>query len=583
MARLTPHDITTILLAIGTLLASARILGEVATRFRQPAVIGEILAGILLGPTLLGQVAPEVFQSLFAVSTAPGSPSAPAVVLAGLSTIAVVLFLLVAGMEVDLSTVFKQGKVAFAVGISGIALPFLIGFGFGWIGESMLGMRLTGEVLGGGGADQRLLFSLFVATALSISALPVIARILMDLNLYRTDLGMTVIAAAIFDDLVGWLFFALILANLGLGTGHGLGVGPTVLFTLLFAGGMLTIGRRLLDRLLPWIQAKTSWPGGVLSFALVLALLGAALAEWIGVHAIFGSFIVGVALGDSAHLKEKTRATIDQFISYVFAPIFFATIGLRVNFVEHFDLLLVVVVLVIAAIGKVVGCGLGAMLAGMPKREAWAVGFGMNARGAMEIILGMLAYQHGLIGEKMLVALVVMAIVTSVAGGPIMQRILRRQSPRRFLEHLHARAFVNPLRSTTAEGAIAELSDAAAAATGMPAQRIRDAVIERERLMSTGIGHCIAVPHARFPEVQRPIVVVGISPFGVDFDAADGQPTRLVLMTLTPTNDDGAQVQILADLARTVQVKESREALWSSRTFTEFVAAAKASTTAIRG
>src|ERR1043165_182008 len=196
MPSLPAHDILVLLLALGVLLGCARILGEIFQRFKQPAVIGELLAGILLGPTVLKHISPDIHQFLFPPT---GTSS---FVLSGISTVAVVLFLLVAGMEVDLSSVFRQGRAAMAVSISGIAIPFSIGLLAAWTAPDLFGRHEGTE---------EYIFCLFFATAMSISALPVIAKTLMDLNLYRTDIGMIVIAAAIFDDLTGWFIFAIVL------------------------------------------------------------------------------------------------------------------------------------------------------------------------------------------------------------------------------------------------------------------------------------------------------------------------------------------------------------------------------------
>jgi Kef-type K+ transport system membrane component KefB len=246
----------------------------------------------------------------------------------------------------------------------------------------------------------------------------------MDMGLYRSDLGMIIVAAAVFNDLLGWMIFAVILGMMGPEESHA-SFGSTVLWTLLFAAGMLTLGRWLINRILPWLQANTSWPGGVLGFACSLALFAAALTEWIGIHAIFGSFLVGVAVGDSPHLRDETRSVILQFVSFIFAPLFFASVGLRVDFIDKFYFGVVGMVLVIGCLGKIVGCGLAARWAGLPPRTAWAVGFGMNARGAMEIILGLLALNNGLIRQRMFVALVVLAVLTSMMSGPAIRWLLR--------------------------------------------------------------------------------------------------------------------------------------------------------------
>jgi len=258
---------------------------------------------------------------------------------------------------------------------------------------------------------------------MAVSALPVITRILMDLNLFKTKIGMIIIAAAIFDDLTGWLIFSFVLSLLGQ-EGEITNIWFTIGMILGFGLFMLIVGRWIINRVLPWIQQNLSWPGGVLSISLGFCFLGAAFTEYIGLHAILGAFIVGIALGDSVHLQEREREIIHQFVTNVFAPLFFVFIGLKVNFIENFDWQLVTLVVFLAMICKVFGASLGAYMGGLTKRESLAVGFGLNARGAMEIILGTLALDAGLIEQKMFVALVVMALLTSMISGPLMKRFL---------------------------------------------------------------------------------------------------------------------------------------------------------------
>jgi Kef-type K+ transport system membrane component KefB/mannitol/fructose-specific phosphotransferase system IIA component (Ntr-type) len=556
MDLLSSHDLTVMFLALGVLLAVARLFGEIARHYSQPTILGEILAGILLGPTVLGALLPAVSTVLFPVQ------GGGALVLDGITTLAIALFLLVAGMEVDISTVWRQGKAVATIGLAGIIAPFAIGLAVALLFPTLMGREH--------GADP-LLFALFFATALSISALPVIAKTLMDLNLYRSDLGMMIVAAAVFNDLIGWIIFAVILGLLGTSAGHAMSIGATIGLTLGFALFMLTGARWLLHRLLPWVQAHSSWPGGILGFTLALALLGAAFTEWIGVHAIFGSFLVGVAIGDTPHLRERIRAVIDQFVSAIFAPLFFASIGLKVNFLTNFDPLLVLVVLLIACIGKLAGCRFGGYLAAVPPREAWAIGFGMNARGAMEIILGLLALQYGLIGERLFVALVIMALTTSLMSGPAIQSLLKLKQPRRFIDYLPARGFVQ-LQARTREEAIAELAGAVAPLDGIATAAISQAAIARERLMGTGLGNGLAAPHARLSGLQRPVVALGFSAAGLDFEASDGKAAHQIFLILTPKDDDGVQLEILADIARTFRDDELRAQAFSVRRYTEFLA-----------
>lgn len=559
MKPLTHDEIVTLLLGVGILLGCARVLGELARKLRQPAVIGELFAGILLGPTVLGTFWPDAAASLF-----PREGPLP-VVLQGVTTLAVTLFLLVAGMEVDLSTIWRRRSAAMRVSVMGMVVPFAVGFPIAWLAP---GFMDSGPDVSG------LAFSLFFGTAMAISALPVVAKILIDLQLFKTDIGMTIISAAVLDDLTGWMMFAMVLALMGGHGSSGFAVWQTILMTLAFAAFMLTAGRVLVNRALPWLMAHTSFPGGILGFAVTVAVLCAAFTEWLGVHAIFGAFIFGIALGDSRHLRQSTRETIDRFVSFVFAPLFFASIGLKVNFATNFDLPLVLMVLVIATAGKIGGCVFSARRGGFERREAWAIGFGLNARGAMEIILGLLALQAGLIGERMFVALVVMALVTSMASGPLMQWALGRVKPVRFWDFTGPKHYVHAMEATDRDAAIAELARAVVvgARTPLDAEAIRASAWAREKLVSSGIGQGVAVPHARLPGLSQPLVAIGRSRRGIDFDSRDGEPARLVVLLVTPLENAELQLRLLASVAQVCQDEATVNQLLGAANWTELLA-----------
>jgi Kef-type K+ transport system membrane component KefB len=412
MARLTHNELIVLLLAISTMLILARMVGELVKSVGMPMVIGELLVGIGLGPTVLGTWFPDVYAYLFPFTTSAGFSLA----LDGIFSLAVIMLLFVAGLELQLSQVFRHGRVAIYTGFGSMILPFVSGFAAAWLAPRFF-MVTPGDV-------NHLLFALFLGTAMAISALPVIARILLDLKLFKTEVGMVVISAAIINDVAGWLVFSFILSMVGQSSGSGR-VGATIVYIVSFSFFMLTAGRFLCNRALPWIQSRLSWPGGVMALSLGLGLLSAAFTEFIHIHAILGAFIAGITIGDSARLREHARVIMHQFVTNFFAPLFFVSIGLKVDFFQHFDWRIVSIVLFLAFAGKVVGGSLGAMLGGMPARRSLAVGFGLNARGAMEIILGSLAYEAGLIGQPIFVALVVMALVTSIASAPLMRYFLK--------------------------------------------------------------------------------------------------------------------------------------------------------------
>ncbi len=559
-------ETTTFLLAIALLIGSARILGEIAQRFRQPAVLGELVAGILLGPTVLGYVSPALQGAIF-----PATGAVP-VAIAAMATLSITLFLAVAGLEVDLSKLGQQGKAALAVGAVGIVVPFAIGFVPAYLAPGYLGAFPD---------SARMVFALFFATAMSITALPVIAKILMDLHLFRTDVGIVVVAAAIINDLAGWIIFAFVLALMSESGANGYDVAVTAGATLLFAGLMLTVGRSLMHRLLPWVQAHSTWPGGVLGFVLSVSLLCAAFTEWIGVHAVFGAFLFGVAVGDSPHLRQRTRATIEQFVAFIFAPLFFASIGLRVDFVNNFNLPLVLLVLFLASLGKIVPCMLAARTMGFSWPESKAIGYGMNARGAMEIILGLLALQAGIIGEELFVALVVMALATSITTGALMQRVFGQRRALNFVNFVTAKTFIPRLAAQDRRAVLRELGAAAAEAAGLPVEATVQALVDRDDLVPSGLGQGVAVPHVRFEQLKHPTIAVGISVDGIDFDAADGEPAHVIIVILAPTDDPSIQLDVLASIARLfLHGEASGSSVCNVVNFTEFRAFVRAESSA---
>jgi mannitol/fructose-specific phosphotransferase system IIA component (Ntr-type) len=359
------------------------------------------------------------------------------------------------------------------------------------------------------------------------------------------------------------------------GGGGAAGVGRILLMTLGFLVVTMTIGRWAFHRALPLIQAHWSWPGGTLSVVLVLTLISAAVTEWIGVHAIFGAFIAGVAIGDSHHLRERTRSVIEQFIMNIFAPLFFASVGLGVNFVSAFNPIAVGVAMVIAFTGKTTGCFIGARLAGFAPRESAAIGFGMVAQGTMGVILGQLALEAQLINDEMFVAIVMVALATSIAAGPGMQKALRQKQARGLGDYLTEKRYVADMKALTSQQAIDELCTAAAESNGLDQARVFAAVWRREQIMHTGLGNGVAVPHARLDEIKEPVVVIGRSAGGIDFDASDGKPAHIICLLLTPGGDHTAQVELLRLVAESFGNPQSMQEALEAKSFTQFLVAIK--------
>jgi Kef-type K+ transport system membrane component KefB/mannitol/fructose-specific phosphotransferase system IIA component len=542
MQKLSHEEVLILLLQLSVILIFARLFGELARKINQPAVIGEILAGVILGPTVLGYFSSDVFNGLFA------NHQHVYFTLDGIASIGVILLLFVAGMELELPLILQQGKNATIISLSGIIFPFFLGFGSGWLFYDLIAFNNAG---------QKLVFALFFGTALSISALPVIAKTLMDLNILKSKVGRLILASAMVDDLLGWILFSIILGMMG-STVSGFGISETIILVLLFVLFALTFGKYFLDKILLFIKENFSFPGAVISFAMTLCFMGALFTEFVGIHAIFGAFIIGIAIGDSANLTHDVREIIHQFVTNIFAPIFFVSIGIRVNFVQNFNLLIVLFVLVFAYISKVLGVGLGSYYLGrMSFKESFAIGFGMNARGTMGIILGTLALQTELINEDMFVAFIIMAIVTSITSGPMLKYFLKEGKKISFIDLISAKvSFIS--NAATKEEVIRELCDVAALGLKLKSEDIYKEVWLREKQLPTGIANYIAIPHAKV-KINKPLITVALNKNGIDFSSLDETPAKIIFLLLTPLGNSELQLSLLAEIARTFSDRDRVE------------------------
>ncbi|MFT4156141.1 cation:proton antiporter [Parafilimonas sp.] len=410
VSKLSSDEVLSFLIIVSIILIVARVLGEILRKFKQPAVIGEILAGILLGPSLLGTVAPDVFHHLFTSQN-----GVPYKAFDGLAQIGIILLMFIAGFEVDLKQIRLQGKKAASISLMGFIFPFALGFLTVWMFYDRIFSDTTHTNL--------IIPAMFFGTALSITALSVIAKILIDLNILRSKIGSLVLTAAMIDDFLGWILFSIIIQMMGK-TGES--SFTSVAIVLCFTVFILTIGRWIVDKIL-MVADKFLSTGGLITVSVSLCLLSAVLTEYLGVRGIFGAFLMGVAIGDSKYFPERLQNILHQFVVNIIAPLFFASIGLRVNFVTNFNFEVVAIILFIACFAKIIGAVIGSRLSGMTKNESYAVAFGMNARGSQEIVLGTLALQAKIIDEPIFVGLVVMTVVTILIAGPLMKYYLHRQ------------------------------------------------------------------------------------------------------------------------------------------------------------
>jgi K+:H+ antiporter len=398
---------------IVVLLIAGRVAGESMQRIGQPPVIGQIIAGIVVGPSVLGIIAPGLYHNLF-----PNSAEQKAM-LDAVAQLGILLLLLMTGMETDLSVFRDVRRPVISISLTGIVVPFLCGVA--------LGMLLPDSILPS--AAKRLITALFLGVALSISSVKIVAMVVRDLGFLRRAVGQIIIAAAILDDTIGWIMMSVIF---GLGL-HGQvdfpTVGRSVLGTALFLILSFTIGRRLVFQLIRWSNDSLTSEMATITTILVICGLLALLTDAIGVHLVLGAFIAGVLIGQSSILTKHIDSQLRGLIVALFMPVFFALAGLSTDMraLAKPDLLLLTGGLILlASIGKFSGAFVGGRIGGLSYAESFAVGCGMNARGSTEVIVASIGLSMGALTQRLFTAIVAMAVVTTMAMPPMLRWAFKR-------------------------------------------------------------------------------------------------------------------------------------------------------------
>jgi Kef-type K+ transport system membrane component KefB/nucleotide-binding universal stress UspA family protein len=420
------------------LMLVGRLLGEAMLRFGQPAVMGQLIAGLVLGPSVLGALFPDFQHALF-----PAAKEQKAM-LDAVAQFGILVLLLLTGMETDLKLVRESGRASFSASIAGIVVPFLCGVA---LGEALPDAMLPDP-------SRRLITSLFLGTALSIASVKIVATVIREMNFMRRRVGQVILASAIIDDTVGWMITAVIFSLALQGHIDAFSVAKSVIGTLVFMGLSLTIGRRAVFFIIRWVNDTF-----VSDFAVITAILlimggMAIITDLIGVHTVLGAFVAGILVGESPilsrHIDEQLRGLIIAF----FMPVFFGTAGLHADLTILADpalLALTLGLILIASLGKFGGAFIGGRFGGLTARESLALGTGMNARGSTEVIVATIGLTMGALSPDLFTMIVAMAIITTMAMPPTLRWALARlpmskeEKQRLDREEMEAKGFVPKL------------------------------------------------------------------------------------------------------------------------------------------
>jgi Kef-type K+ transport system membrane component KefB/nucleotide-binding universal stress UspA family protein len=421
--------------ALAILLLVGRGLGEIMQKLGQPAVMGQLLGGVLLGPSVLGLLWPGAFHTLFPQTVEQQS------MINAVSQLGILMLLLLTGMETDLRLVRRVGRAAVAVAAAGVALPFICGFA--------LGEMLPDSILPN--PQSRFVTALFLATALSISSIKIVAMVVRQMNFMRRDIGQIIVASAILEDSSGWIIIAVSFGLASSGTVDLRSVSFAILGTLLFLGVSLTVGRRLVSGLIRWTNDNFTSEYAVITVILLIMMAMALITYLIGVQTVLGAFVAGVLIGESPILTRHIDEQLRGLIAALFMPVFFGLAGLSADLTILRDpnlLLLAAGLIVIASVGKFAGAFVGGKLGGLTRAESLALACAMNARGSTEVIVASIGLSAGVFSRNLYTLIVGMAVITTLAMPPMLRWALRRlpyrkgERQRLEREELDARGFV---------------------------------------------------------------------------------------------------------------------------------------------
>lgn len=411
-SALSGHTVVVFLFQLGVLLCLAILFGRLATRVGLPAIAGELLVGVLLGPSVLGGMPPEVMSWLWS-----SGQTGQSVLVEGIGQLGVLLLVGVTGAQLNMGLLRRRATAAVRVSAAGLVVPLAFGVGLGYLLPSLLV----------GAGTERTTFALYLGVAMCVSAIPVMAKILMDLRMEHSRTGQLILTAGVIDDAAGWLLLSFVSA---LATA-GLTLSAVMLSTgslLLFVAVAIVLGRPLV-RLVLGAAARSGEQAPVLGTAVALILVAAAGAHLLKLEAVLGAFVCGMLIKASGKLTDLAIAPLRTFVLAVLAPIYFAQAGLRMDLrlLADPDVALAgLTVLTVAIVGKFAGAYVGARLSRLSRWEALAIGAGLNARGVIEVIIATIGVQLGVLNTASYTIVVLVALVTSLMAPPILRYAMRR-------------------------------------------------------------------------------------------------------------------------------------------------------------
>ncbi len=535
-----PHLII-FLLEFALILGASKLLGLFFKKINQPTITADLLIGLMLGPSVLRRLSPTLSSFLFPVD------HTQFLMLETIAWTGIFFMLLETGLEVNFASIWRQKQQASIIAVSGILIPLFLCFSAVYLLPDRYLVPDTSKFL----------FSLFVAITLTISAMPIAIRALYDLNILKSDMGFLIVSALTINDFIGWILFTIVLGIFSSGSANLFYILKFISLTLIFVLGIFFFLRKPINLTLKKIKTQeTDSIGLSISFITIIGMIFGAITLAIGLHALLGFFLAGIIVGGSEYLSEKERNVINKMVYSIFVPFFFVIIGLKIDIFKDFNLWLLLYIIIVGVLSKFIGAYTGTLISKNTAKDRVPIAVAHTAGGEMQIVIGMLALESGLISQSIFIAIIGGAVLSTIILGPWLSFALKLRDSLNFISLFRKEYIVESDEINDKDSLLQLMAQKASTILKGDHESIYQSIVKREESMSTAIGNHIAIPHARLEKAKKPIILFARSQQGIEWNSPDGKPVYIIFLIITSNEQSTLQLKILREIVMMFKGKE---------------------------
>lgn len=525
MIGIDEANIFYLLLQLSIIFILTNFVNSFLKKINQPTITGDLLVGIILGPTILGSFFPKIYNFIFPQNLVQVA------MLDTLGWFGLFLVLLSTGIEVDFSSIWKQRKNAIVISTLDIIVPIIFSMTFIYFLPSRYFEF----------SDNKFITSFFISVIMTISALPIAIRALREVGIMKSDLGFLIISALTINDIIGWIVFTLLLSLFSMKFFDWEIAIKIILYTGIFTFLALNIGKKIVNWLfLKVINQDSDGVQGILAVLISTGVVFGVITLEIGIHTLFGFFIAGIVAGDSPIFTKSARNTVHNFVYSIFASLFFVNIGLKINFFESFNLFLALFITFVGIAGRYLGAWIGSTLSKNIKYRN-IISIAHTPGGEMHIVVSLIALSFGLLNKELFVAIVFAAILSSIINGPWLAIASKRFN---YLESFEVLVYPGiKLEAQYKEQAISKLLDLLK--LEYREANILENVLDREDIVCSGLQNSIAIPKGNIEDETKTKIIYARLENPINWNSLDGKLTKNIFLILTSREEQENQIKVV--------------------------------------